>query len=225
MKKGLFISFEGIDSSGKKTQALLLKKSLEQKNYKVKLYHFPAYNTTFGKHVAAHLRGEYWKGKKIIPEIAGLLYAIDRYQFKDELKKRLNSGDIVLTERFTQSAMAYHGAMFEGEERMKYARWLEAAESRLPQPDIIFVLDMPVEASQILIQNRKGKGYLKGMSKDIYEQKVEFQKKVRETYLELAKREKNWFVIKCANKIGNKWNIRIPEEIRREVLKIISKSL
>ncbi len=225
MKKGLFISFEGIDSSGKKTQALLLKKILEKKKYKVKLYHFPAYNTTFGKLVAKHLRGEFWKTKKIIPEIAGLFFSIDRYQFKDELNKRLGRGEIILTDRFTQSAMAYHGAMFEGKERLKYAEWLEAAELRLPQPDIIFVLDMPVEAAQVLIEKRKGKGYLKGMSKDIYEQRVNFQMKVRETYLELAKKKKNWFVIKCAKKVGKKWKIRKPEEINKDVWKVVNRKL
>lgn len=225
MERGLFISFEGVDSSGKKTQALLLKKGLERKNYEVRLYHFPAYNTTFGKHVAAHLRGEYWKGKKIIPEIAGLLFAIDRYQFKDEIGRRLKKGEIVLTDRFTQSAMVYHGAMFDGKERLVYAKWLEAAESRLPQPDIIIVLDMPVEAAQMLIQKRKGKGYLKGRSKDIYEKKIIFQKKVRETYLELAEMRNNWFVIKCAKKNGNKWKIRYPEEINKDVWNVVRKFL
>lgn len=225
MKKGFFVSFEGIDSSGKKTQALLLKKALEKRRRKVKLYHFPAYNTTFGKHVAEHLRGEYWKGKKIVPEIAGLLYSIDRYQFKDEMRKKLERGEVILTDRFTQSAMVYHGAMFEGKEKFNYADWLERVESRLPQPNIVIVLDMPVEAAQSLIQRRKGKGYLKGMGKDIYEKKVNFQRRVRKTYLDLAKKKRNWFVIKCAKKVGSKWDIKKPENIHKDVWRIVSRKL
>jgi dTMP kinase len=198
---------------------------LINKKYRVKLYTFPAYNTTFGKLVAAHLRGEYWGGKRIVPEIAGLLFSIDRYQFKDELKKRLSKNEIIITDRFTQSAMAYHGAMFDGDERLNYAKWLEETESRLPQPDIVFLLDMPVEAAQLLITRRKGKDYLRGMRKDIYEEKINFQKRVRETYLELAKRKKNWIVIRCADMVDKKWKIRAPQEIHEEVLKQAEKFL
>jgi thymidylate kinase len=57
---------------------------------------------------------------------------------------------------------------------------------------------------------------------------LNFQKAVRNVYLEIARKEKNWVVIKCAERVGDGWNIRNPEDIHREILqhvkKIISKN-
>ena len=82
---GRFIVLEGIDSAGKKTQTQLLEKFLSGKGYKVKSLHFPQYDTDFGKLVGNYLRGEYGKLDELPPEIPCLLYALDRYQFKDQL--------------------------------------------------------------------------------------------------------------------------------------------
>lgn len=223
MKKGILINFEGIDSSGKKTQVNLLKRSLEDKGFKTSLVSFPAYNTPFGKIVGAHLRGEFWTLKKVIPEIAAMLFSINRYEFKNKIERSLKNGKIVLADRYTQSAMAYHAAMLNRKERLNFAEWLKQVESRIPQPNIIFFLDMPVEAAQMLINKRRRKKYLKNMSKDIYEKSITFQHKVRDAYLEIGKHEKNWFIIKCANKIKNKWYIRKPEDIHKEILKIVER--
>lgn len=217
MKKGLFIDIEGIDSSGKHTQAKLLKNKLEKMGKKVSLYAFPAYETTFGKLVAAHLRGEFWKLQEVIPEIACMLYAIDRYQFKKEIKEKLGRGEIVITDRFTPSAMAYHGVMVE--DSMRLVEWVKEVESRMIQPDIVIFLDVTVEATQELIMKRKGKDYLKNMPKDIYENKLEFQKKVRSMYLKIAKREKNWQIIKC---IDGKNKIRSADEIHNDIIRKIN---
>ncbi len=214
MKKGIFIDIEGVDSSGKHTQAELLKNTLEKRNFKTSLYSFPAYETTFGKLVAAHLRGEFWKLKEVMPEIACMLYAMDRYQFRDEIKQKLSNGEIVITDRFTPSAMAYHGAMVK--DSIQLVDWVKQVESRMTQPDIVIFLDVPVEATKELIEKRKGKDYLKNMSKDIYEHKMEFQKKARNMYLEIAKREKNWRVIKC---VDSKLKIRDSKDIHNDIMK------
>jgi len=214
----MFISFEGIDSSGKKTQAEMLAKALKQMGYEVVELSFPAYNTTFGKIVAAYLRGEYGP-KDSSPEITALLFAIDRYQFKKAIEDSLKQRKIIICNRFTQSAMAFEGTMHE--DKIGMMKWIEKVESRLPQPNLIIFVDMPIEASKKLMENREKKGYLKGKSKDILEEDLNFQNAVRKTYLEMAKRDKRWVVINCANRVGGDWEIRKPEEIHEDVLKFV----
>jgi len=170
------------------------------------------------------LRGEFGSLKEIPPEIAAMLFSLDRYQFKDEVFKKLQKGKIILSDRYTQSNMGFHGAKFDGRERKKFIDWIEQVESRLSQPDLVIFLDMPVEAAQTLINNRKERKYLKGKKKDIHEIDTEFQKRVRETYLQLAKR-KGWVTIKCAHRIKGKWKVRSPEDIHEEIYGIVKKLL
>lgn len=217
MPKGLFISFEGIDSSGKKTQANLLAKHLREKGYKVEELSFPAYDTLFGRYVAAFLRGEFGK-KEDMPEIAALLFAIDRYQFKNFINKCLNEGKIIVCNRYTQSAMAFEGSL--AKDKKEFIKWIEKVESRLPQPDVIIFLDVPVHYSSQLIESREKKEYLSERKKDILEEDLNFQENVRKTYLELASGKK-WIVINC---VKNK-KLKTIEEIHEEIIEKIDNIL
>ena len=119
---------------------------------------------------------------------------------------------ILIANRYTQSNMAFQGAKFEGEEMVEFANWIKQMESRLPQPDLVIFLDMPVEQTEMMIGGREDKEYIKGKKKDIHEEDIEFQKKVRRTYLELARLE-NWKVIRCT-KDGI---VRHPNDIHHEI--------
>jgi len=217
VSKGFFISFEGIDSSGKKTQANLLANHLRKKGLDVIELSFPAYETAFGKIVASFLRGEYGeKGK--MPEIAALLFAADRYQFKSFIAEALSKGKIIVCNRYTQSAMAFEGTL--AEDKNEFIKWIGKVEERLPQPDLIILLDMPTRVSRKLIAKRERKDYLKGKDKDILEEDVEFQEKVRQTYLEMAKKEK-WLKVECFKGENAKTIEEIHEEIVRKVNDIL----
>jgi dTMP kinase len=220
MSKGLFISFEGIDSSGKKTQASLLAQYLKKRGFDVVELSFPAYHTVFGSHVASFLRGEYGKKEEIPTEVAALLFAIDRYQFKDDIIKWLNEGKIIICNRYTQSAMAFEGTLNRDKE--EFIQWIEKVESRLPQPDVIFLLDMPTRISRNLLENREGKDYLKGKDKDLFEEDLKFQEAVRQTYLDLSKRRK-WVVIECFKNEEIKSIEELHEEIVRKIENILIK--
>ena len=214
MAKGLFISFEGIDSSGKKTQASLLAEYLRKRGFDVVELSFPAYNTVFGKHVASFLKGEYGKKDEVAPEVAALLFAIDRYQFKSYISESLLKGKIIVCNRYTQSAMAFEGTL--NKDKKEFIKWIEKVESRLPQPDIIFLLDMPTKISMKLLENRDGG------KKDIFEEDLRFQEAVRQTYLELSKGKK-WVVIECFRGDEPKSIEEIHEEIVEKVEKILIK--
>ena len=223
-QRGKFIVIEGGDSSGKHTQAELLLKHLQLRQLNIELLSFPKYDTPFGGLVAKYLRGEYGSLQDLPPEIPSLLYALDRYQVKEILKHGLESGKWFIADRYTQSNLGHQGAKLKGEDRARFIAWVESMESRLPQPDLILYLHVPVALAQELMQTREHKKYLDSdKNQDIHELDTEYQTRVVETYLELAKSRDNWVVIDCVDKKDNK--IKTIERIHREIVKIIAERL
>ena len=220
----MFISLEGIDSSGKKTQIDLLEKKLVEKGHKVERIDFPMYETPFGKLVAAYLRGELGKIEHVVPEASALLYALDRYQFKEELEKKIKTDTVVITNRYTQSNLAFQGAKLEGPEQDHFIKWIEDMETRLPQPSLVIFLDMPPQAAKKL--GHDSRKYMEGKDTnyDIHEENSGYQEKVRQVYLRLALK-KGWLVVNCAIKEGDEWKLRSPEEIHEKVWERVEKML
>jgi dTMP kinase len=221
---GKFIVIEGGDSAGKHTQAKLLVKHLSQHKSKTELLSFPQYNTPFGELIAKYLRGEYGALTEVPPEIPCLLYALDRYQKLDYIQTGLTSGTWFVADRYTQSNFGYQGAKFDGSERKRLIAWIEELESRLPQPDLVLYLHVPVNIAQELMQTREHKEYLASDKKqDIHEQNPEYQQKVVDTYLDLVKERDNWVVIQCYNE--NIGELKSIERIHREIVDIIKDRL
>jgi len=90
VKKGKLIVIDGTDGSGKTTQANLLVKHLRKDGRKVKFIHFPRYEDNFfGKFIGHCLSEQYYNFVKVHPKIASVLYAADRFESKDKIKKWL----------------------------------------------------------------------------------------------------------------------------------------
>ncbi|MCK4883781.1 MAG: dTMP kinase [Candidatus Diapherotrites archaeon] len=222
--RGTMIVFEGLDSSGKKTQTDLLEKKLKEKNHEVEMIDFPQYDSPFGQLVGKYLRGEFGSLGELPPEISALLYTADRYQFKDKIESFLKDNKVLIVNRYIQSNMAFQSAFMKSEEKTeKFIDWVKTVESRLPQADVVVFLDMPVEAVEFLMETRENRDYRKDMKKDIHEEDSTYQKKVRDSYLNVARREKNWVVVECAKKTTNGWKIRTPQEIHDDVWNRIDK--
>ena len=216
--RGYFVVIEGGDCVGKTTQAGLLVDCLKAKNYNIKVLDFPSYEKTpGGLIVRQYLNGGFGTIDEVRPEVAALTYVIDRYQFAGENQKALDEGMILISNRYTQSNMGHQGGKFKGAERDKFFDWLEAVESRMPQPDKVIYLDLPVEVSTLLLKKRgndvKGAG-----KKDIHESNIQHLMDARDSYLYAAKL-KGWKVIDC--KKPNENNIRSPEEIHKEILETL----
>jgi dTMP kinase len=218
---GRFIVIEGIDSAGKKTQAQLLEKYLTEKGINTKLLHFPQYETKFGALVGNYLRGEYGKLDELAPEIPCLLYALDRYQFKDQLIQDLRSDVFYVADRYTQSNIGFQGAKLQDQARWDLILWIEQLESRIPQPDLVIYLHIPVEISQKLMGERTKKEYLKGAAQDMHEADPTYQKQVVETYLEVAEGRQNWIVIDCVT--DNK--LKSVDDIQTEIQNVVRTKL
>jgi dTMP kinase len=154
-----------------------------------------------------------------------LLYALDRYQYKDELEKKINdSQTVVITNRYTQSNLAFQGAKLEGSEQDHFIKWIEDLESRLPQPSLVIFLDMSPEAAKKL--GHESRKYMQGKDTnyDIHEENVSYQEKVRQVYLKLAQK-KGWLVVNCAEKQGEEWKLKTPEQIHERVWERVEKML
>src|SRR5206468_9975215 len=111
---GCLIAFEGLDQSGKQTQAELLRDHVKALGHKARLVSFPDYATTIGEEIARALQGEREYG----PDVMQLLYIANRYERKDDLRRWLDGGLILVSDRYTASSIAY------GEAQGLDADWL-----------------------------------------------------------------------------------------------------
>ena len=161
--RGLLIALEGLDQSGKQTQAELLRDHLKADGHKVRLLSFPDYGTSIGEEIARALQGERDYG----PDVMQLLYVANRYERKDEILRWLEGGLILICDRYRASSVAY------GEAHGLDAAWLSAMQKYLPDPDITFLLDIAPETSA-----RRKTG-----DRDKYERDLQLLARVRDSYL------------------------------------------
>lgn len=221
-KKGKMVVIDGGDGSGKKTQAELLLKYLGNNQYKAKYIDFPRYYSSFhGRTVARYLKGEFGTMAQVNPYLASLAYALDRLSARDEMEEWLMEGNIIVANRYVSSSMGFQSARVLEKDKEKFINWLyemEYKEHKLPKEDVLIYLYVPVEVSQKLIEHRGSQRYLKGDSKDIHEQNIDFLKKVEKAYLELVKKNKNWVKIDCINRDGV---LRSREDIHSEIIRIL----
>jgi dTMP kinase len=134
---GLLIAFEGLDQSGKETQATLLGARFETKGTSVRILPFPSYETAIGAEIGRALRGERDYG----PDVMQLLYVANRYEWKPSIERALAAGDVVICDRYQASSVAY------GEAQGLDPGWLVEIQCYLPQPDLTVVLDIAPETA------------------------------------------------------------------------------
>jgi len=201
MMRGKILTIEGADGSGKATQTTLLVKRLKAEGKNVKTLDFPQYDSFFGQHVAKFLRGEYGSLDEVHPELASMLFAFDRYGMSRKLRAWLESGHIIVLNRYMESNMAHQGAKIFGRERRRdFISWLyelEVERLGIPRSDLVIYLHVPTDISQRIIRGRENKDYLQGKKKDINEEDVEYQRRSVKTYLELCEQFPHWRKVQC----------------------------
>src|SRR5262245_36106968 len=160
--KGLFIAFEGLDQSGKQTQAEQLKAEVERRGRTCVLLDFPSYETRIGTEIGAGLRGQRDYG----PDVMQLLYVANRYEKKPQIAKLLTDGAVVICDRYLASSIAY------GEAQGLDGAWLRDIQRYLPAPNATILLDIAPETAA-------GR---KTSNRDKYERDLAMLSRVRESY-------------------------------------------
>lgn len=223
-RKGKLVVIDGTDGSGKGTQTELLLKYLDSNNIRNKYIDFPRYYTSFhGQMVGRYLAGEFGSLESSSPYLTSLFYAMDRLTARDEIVDWLEDGNTVVANRYTTSSMAFQTARIEKDKRDEFIKWLydmEYKEHKLPKEDLVLFLYVPVEISQKLIDQKASRDYVAGKKKDINEANVAYQKEVLSLYLELAKKNKHWEVIKCVDSKGKLLSI---EKVHDKVIEALKK--
>ena len=188
----MLIAFEGLDQSGKETQARHLRARIEQEGLRVHALSFPDYGTPIGQEIQKALHGE----REFTPEVMQLLYVANRSEHKPRLDLWLGGGHVVICDRYRASSVAY------GEAQGLDPGWLTDIQRHLPPGHVTVLLDIAPETPV----KRKSTG------RDRYERDLALLGRVRASYRRQAA-EQGWIVID-----GERAKDEVSAEIAQAVL-------
>jgi len=219
----MLIAIEGIDGTGKRTQCDLLRWRLVRTGLRAEILSFPRYGqTSVSALIADYLNGRFGNLDSVDPHFIAVLYAVDRFETRDELRGLSKTVDVVLLDRYVGSNLAYQGARVNPQEYQSFMAWITKLEYEvfaLPRPDLTLYLDLPVEAAADLISRKGLRTYTAHVS-DLYEENRHYLDACRSAYRELARMslDSPWFLIPCAEAYGQ---LRPPSEINETIWKIV----
>jgi dTMP kinase len=216
-KKRPFIVLEALDAGGSQTQTDLLCARLKKEGYIPRQYHFPQEDRATGRIVY----DKFLLNKNKFPftkREQALLYIQDFFSKQEELSEIVSSGnknEVLVSDRFATSTMAYQTIGLTGLARKKMIIWIDwlcyKGKPTLPKPDAVLFLDTPVKVSLERLAKKK---------KDFFETKEKLTA-IRNSYLKLAKEQK-WIVF---NSVDAKGRQRTRQELHVEIWGKVSKYL
>lgn len=163
LNRGLLIVFEGGDRCGKSTQCQMLQNALNDIGYtQVEIMRFPCRDSAIGKLISNYLSG---KVEIDSPESVHLLFSANRWELSGMIREKLESGTILILDRYIASGIAFSMAKGLSKE------WCISSDSGLPTADITFYLELPAEQA----------AFRKDYGNERYE-KVSFQNHVSVAY-------------------------------------------
>lgn len=169
-RNGVFICLEGIDGSGKTTQARRLVRTLTERGYDA-VYTTEPSGGTYGKIIRRHML----EGKRRVPAVVeAVLFAVDRVDHvENEIKPLLKAGKIVVCDRYVYSSISYQGAFGLARE------WIEQINKEAMEPDLAIYVDVPPEIVMDRIKRRKS-----------VMETLQTQQKVRRAYFRLVEEKR-----------------------------------
>ncbi|MBS0204793.1 MAG: dTMP kinase [Planctomycetes bacterium] len=217
---GRLVVIEGIDGSGKGTQAARLYDTLQATGMRCHLFSFPRYQQTqFGSKIADFLNGRFGQLDQVSPFLVSLLFAGDRFESRRDLLQAIVDHDVVLCDRYVASNIAHQAAKLTGAERQELIRWVQYVEHslyELPHADQTIFLDLPVQYATQLIAKKARRTYT-NQAADLQEADSEYLQKVHDVYRQLAADGAGWSRIDCLRDGQIKSMDEIADEVRRAV--------
>jgi len=195
---GKLIILEGADASGKSTQFKKLCQRLDSEKIPYKSLVFPRYSEKSATLLKMYLEGEFGnKPEDVNAYAASTFFAVDRYaSYMQDWKEYYQDGGLIICDRYTTSNAVHQTAKMPDENRREFVDWLFEFEYKLlgiPQPDRVILLDMPDEASAMLLKNRTP---VSGLKEDIHEANSAYLTECKKTCRQIAA-QYNWNVINC----------------------------
>lgn len=219
---GKLIVLEGLDGSGKKTQAELLVNRLKTNKVDVQHLEYPNYDSKSSELVKMYLKGEISSSvEEISPYLSSVFFAADRgISYIKEWKELYeNTNTIFIADRYTTSNMLYQAAKIQSlKEKEDYLNWLwdlEFNKIQIPVPDLVLFLDVSSSITRKLTENRPSK-IDNNNTKDIHENNPIYQEESYNNSKYLIDKY-SWIQINCMNSRGMKGILEIHQEIYEKV--------
>lgn len=216
---GNLIVIEGLDGSGKATQAKLLYEALVKQGKQVRKVSFPDYESESSALVKMYLNGEFGTDPKAVNAYAAsAFYAVDRYaSYKRNWNRFYEDGGIIIADRYTTSNAIHQCSKLPKENWDSFLEWLFRFEYQLmgiPAPDTVIYLQVDPEISQKLMTGRYQGDESK---KDIHENNPDYMNNAAKA-AEYCAQKLGWEVVHCVKDsvMGS------VDEIHGKVMKIIA---
>lgn len=222
-KRGRFIVLDGIDGTGKATQLKKLVSYLKSQGHNVAQFDFPQYTKPSSYFVKKYLNSRYGNLLQVGPYKASLFYALDRFDVRDQILEALNSGKVVVSNRYVAANMGHQGSRINNPKvRKEFFYWIQHLEFdifEIPQPDINILLHIPARIAQGLVDQKNKRAYLVNSKRDLHEASLKHLKKAEQTYKELAKMySHNFTLINCIRKN----RLMTPEEVFENIKRVVA---
>ena len=223
---GFLVAIEGIDGSGKGTQAHQLVDRLNSDGISTSLLSFPRYSETlFGRAIGEFLNGDFGPLEAVAPQLAAVLYAGDRFESLDVLTEALANHQVVVCDRYVPSNLAHQGSRESAAKQAELIEWMERIEYdvfELPRPDTVVWLDIPPRICRKLIALKAPRDYTEKAA-DLQEADLEYQVGVYDVYRSLAADRRHWNRINGL--VENTEDVRSIEHIGEDVLDVVRRQL
>ena len=222
MSKGKLIVFEGTDGSGRATHSKLLLERLQREGFDCRALTFPRYGKPSAAPLEEYLHGAYGSHPEAVNAYAAsTFFAVDRYaSYQQDWGKYYESGGILVADRYTTSNAVHQASKLPEGERQAFLKWLFDFEYRLlqlPEPTLVFYLDVPTEITEKMMRCREAQT---NTTADIHEQDDGYLRACRRAAQKTAE-ECAWHCIDCSQNGEMRNAGDIHEEIYRCVRELL----
>lgn len=199
-RKGKLIVIDGVDGSGKATQTKLLAEQLVKDGFEIEIADFPQYGKKSAGAVEEYLSGKYGA---VDPYAGSVFYAVDRFDASFNIREKLESGKIVISNRYVTASAGHQGSKIaDRPERIKFFKWLDNLEYKIfniPKPDLNVILHVPVKVARKLMAKRQEtrKFAIEKGKRDIHERDMKHLERAEKVFLEICGLFPNTKLVEC----------------------------
>lgn len=217
------IVFEGLDGCGKTVQMDMLKSYIYRNFHNLNIISLPSRAITEkGAIIGKYLRGNL--GAHMDLKTVAQIFANYRKEMTPFMQAALTKGACVLADRYVPSNIAYQCAKLmddsKSEKLKKWIEWHEYTVNKIPKPDIVIYLDVPLSFVESILHGRGTlkRGKMPPEVVDIHEQSMTLQKAVKRQYELLFKSDPTFLKIECTDEEGN---MKSEEAIHEDIVELI----